>query len=197
MNFTILAITFGLIFVAELPDKTMIATIVMSSRYRPLPVWIGAGAGHGRQRRRWPSWPDGSSSSSPTVWVEAVVAALFAAGVALPDLREGVRREHEGRGGGGRAALGPPGGPGGLHRHRRGRARRPHPDPHRQPGGPLPQPLVGLRRIGHRPRHRDGGRRDRRPGPAAVSCPWPPSAGWRASSWPASLSSALVQAARG
>src|SRR5579862_3392035 len=28
--------------VAELPDKTMIATIVMGSRGRPLPVWLGA-----------------------------------------------------------------------------------------------------------------------------------------------------------
>jgi len=42
VNVTVAAITFGLIFVAELPDKTMIATIVMSSRHRPLPVFIGA-----------------------------------------------------------------------------------------------------------------------------------------------------------
>ena len=34
---------FGTIFVAELPDKTMLATIVLSARYRrPLVVWIGA-----------------------------------------------------------------------------------------------------------------------------------------------------------
>ena len=36
---------FGLIFVLELPDKTMIATIVMSSRARPLAVALGASAG--------------------------------------------------------------------------------------------------------------------------------------------------------
>ncbi|MGA2520415.1 MAG: TMEM165/GDT1 family protein [Acidimicrobiales bacterium] len=42
MSLSVLAITFGLIFVAELPDKTMIATIVLSSRYRALPVWSGA-----------------------------------------------------------------------------------------------------------------------------------------------------------
>jgi Ca2+/H+ antiporter, TMEM165/GDT1 family len=34
---------FATIFVAELPDKTMLATIVLSARFkRPLPVWIGA-----------------------------------------------------------------------------------------------------------------------------------------------------------
>jgi Ca2+/H+ antiporter, TMEM165/GDT1 family len=36
---------FALIFVLELPDKTMIATIVMSSRARPLAVAVGASAG--------------------------------------------------------------------------------------------------------------------------------------------------------
>lgn len=40
-----LAGVFALIFVLELPDKTMIATIVMSSRARPLAVALGACAG--------------------------------------------------------------------------------------------------------------------------------------------------------
>jgi putative Ca2+/H+ antiporter (TMEM165/GDT1 family) len=35
------AIVFGLIFVVELPDKTFIATLVLSTRFRPLLVWVG------------------------------------------------------------------------------------------------------------------------------------------------------------
>ena len=35
------ATTFAAIFPAELPDKTLVATLVLSARYRPLPVWVG------------------------------------------------------------------------------------------------------------------------------------------------------------
>ncbi len=45
MNLGLAATTFALVLPAELPDKTFIATIVMSSRHRPLPVWIGTAAG--------------------------------------------------------------------------------------------------------------------------------------------------------
>jgi putative Ca2+/H+ antiporter (TMEM165/GDT1 family) len=33
---------FGVIFVAELPDKTALAALVLASRHKPAPVWIGA-----------------------------------------------------------------------------------------------------------------------------------------------------------
>ncbi len=36
-------LTFGTIFVVELPDKTFLATLVLSTRYRPMFVWIGVG----------------------------------------------------------------------------------------------------------------------------------------------------------
>jgi putative Ca2+/H+ antiporter (TMEM165/GDT1 family) len=45
VSLLVLAVTFGLIFLAELPDKTMVATIVLSSRYAPLPVFCGAAVG--------------------------------------------------------------------------------------------------------------------------------------------------------
>lgn len=79
MSILVVAVTFGIIFVAELPDKTMIATIVLASRYRPFPVWVGASigmlvnsavaVGAGRLIELLPHRA-----------VEAVVAALFAGG---------------------------------------------------------------------------------------------------------------------
>jgi putative Ca2+/H+ antiporter (TMEM165/GDT1 family) len=79
VSFGIIAVVFGIIFVAELPDKTMIATIVMASRSRPLPVFTGAAAGMvvnsavavGAGRLL---------ELLPRRTVEAVVTALFAAG---------------------------------------------------------------------------------------------------------------------
>jgi Ca2+/H+ antiporter, TMEM165/GDT1 family len=41
MNLAIAAAAFLLIFPIELPDKTFIATLVLATRYKPLPVWIG------------------------------------------------------------------------------------------------------------------------------------------------------------
>src|SRR6185312_16341944 len=41
MSFTIAVTAFLLIFPIELPDKTFIATLVLATRYKPLPVWIG------------------------------------------------------------------------------------------------------------------------------------------------------------
>ncbi len=44
MDLTAFAVTFALILPAELPDKTFIATLVLSTRYRPFVVWLGVGA---------------------------------------------------------------------------------------------------------------------------------------------------------
>jgi putative Ca2+/H+ antiporter (TMEM165/GDT1 family) len=44
VTLSVIATVFALIAVAELPDKTMIATLVMGARGRPLLVWLGASA---------------------------------------------------------------------------------------------------------------------------------------------------------
>lgn len=43
MDLIVIALAFAAIFVVELPDKTFIATLVLSTRFRPLFVWIGVG----------------------------------------------------------------------------------------------------------------------------------------------------------
>jgi putative Ca2+/H+ antiporter (TMEM165/GDT1 family) len=43
MDPLVIALTFGAIFLVELPDKTFIATLVLSTKFRPLLVWIGVG----------------------------------------------------------------------------------------------------------------------------------------------------------
>src|SRR5580700_671069 len=39
---TLFGTVFAVIFVAELPDKTALAALVLATRYRPLPVFFGA-----------------------------------------------------------------------------------------------------------------------------------------------------------
>jgi putative Ca2+/H+ antiporter (TMEM165/GDT1 family) len=39
----VIAIAFGAIFLVELPDKTFVAALVLSTRYRPFAVWVGVG----------------------------------------------------------------------------------------------------------------------------------------------------------
>jgi putative Ca2+/H+ antiporter (TMEM165/GDT1 family) len=42
VQFAIVAAVYPIIFLGELPDKTMFASLVMSTRGRPLAVWLGA-----------------------------------------------------------------------------------------------------------------------------------------------------------
>jgi putative Ca2+/H+ antiporter (TMEM165/GDT1 family) len=48
-SFTALLTAFALIVPVELPDKTFVATLVLSTRYRGLPVWLGVVAAFGVQ----------------------------------------------------------------------------------------------------------------------------------------------------
>lgn len=43
LDLAVIVVAFATIFVVELPDKTFIATLVLSTKYRPLLVWIGVG----------------------------------------------------------------------------------------------------------------------------------------------------------
>jgi Ca2+/H+ antiporter, TMEM165/GDT1 family len=43
MDLAVIGIAFGAIFLVELPDKTFIAALVLSTRYKPFAVWVGVG----------------------------------------------------------------------------------------------------------------------------------------------------------
>jgi putative Ca2+/H+ antiporter (TMEM165/GDT1 family) len=44
MDLVIAVTAFALIFPVELPDKTFVASLVLATRYRPVPVWVGVSA---------------------------------------------------------------------------------------------------------------------------------------------------------
>src|SRR5664280_221451 len=79
-----LGIVFGnflVIMVAELPDKTMIATLIMGSRYRPVLVWWGATMAFAIHAALAVAVGQ-LLQLLPHRWIEAVTALLFAGGAA-------------------------------------------------------------------------------------------------------------------
>lgn len=81
-SFATAAIVFALIFPVELPDKTFIATLVLSTRYRPLYVWIGVSAAFAVQTLVAVSL-GGLIAQLPTRPVQLLAAAIFVLGGVL------------------------------------------------------------------------------------------------------------------
>jgi putative Ca2+/H+ antiporter (TMEM165/GDT1 family) len=73
---------FALILPAELPDKTMVATLVLATRYPPLPVWIGVTVGFAVQSAVAVA-AGGLVSLLPDEVVHGVTAGMFALGAFL------------------------------------------------------------------------------------------------------------------
>ena len=82
IDIAIVLTTFALIFPAELPDKTFIATLVLATRYRHLWVWIGAVAAFGVQMVI-AVVAGGLLALLPQRLVLGITFVLFAAGAAL------------------------------------------------------------------------------------------------------------------
>lgn len=82
MDLTVIALTFAAIFVVELPDKTFIAALVLSTRYRPLAVWVGVGLAFLVQTLIAVSLGK-AASLLPTDLVHGVAAAIFVIGAVL------------------------------------------------------------------------------------------------------------------
>ena len=81
MNLGLAAATFAIVILAELPDKTFLSTVLLSSRHRPLPVWLGAAAGLVAQAGV-AVLAGRLLALAPHRVVDAVVAGLFVAGAA-------------------------------------------------------------------------------------------------------------------
>ena len=75
------AIAFGLTFLGELPDKSLFASLVLGTRYRPLYVWTGAAAAFAVQMAIAVT-AGRLLSLLPSHLVDGIVAALFLAGAA-------------------------------------------------------------------------------------------------------------------
>ena len=95
MNFVVLATTFVLVIPAELPDKTFISVMVLSSRHRALPVWIGSATALVLQAAI-AVVAGRLLALLPHTAVEAVIAALFMGGAAYLIFVPEKREENEG-----------------------------------------------------------------------------------------------------
>jgi putative Ca2+/H+ antiporter (TMEM165/GDT1 family) len=82
MSLAIALTVFVLIFPAELPDKTFVATLVLSTRFAAWPVFIGAMLGFAVQSGIAVAI-GGAVSLLPKVWVHGVSAGIFAIGAIL------------------------------------------------------------------------------------------------------------------
>ena len=79
MDLAVALASFLVILPVELPDKTFIATLVLATRYRPLPTWIGVGLAFGVQSLVAVTF-GGLLSRLPERPVTLVAGLLFAVG---------------------------------------------------------------------------------------------------------------------
>lgn len=82
MDLAVVLASFFVILPVELPDKTFIATLVLATRYRPLPTWIGVGLAFAVQSAVAVTL-GGLLARLPERPVTAVAGLLFAVGAFL------------------------------------------------------------------------------------------------------------------
>ena len=98
MQIGVVLTVYAVIFVAELPDKTMIATLIMGSRYPPVLVWMGAASAFA-VHAALAVLVGQLIHLLPHAWIEGVSALLFAGGAAyllfVPEESEERKGERE------------------------------------------------------------------------------------------------------
>jgi Ca2+/H+ antiporter, TMEM165/GDT1 family len=97
VSISVLLGVFPVVFLGELPDKTMFASLVLSTKGRPAMVWLGAAAAFAVHVAIAVSIGVALFAILPHRAVDAVVAVIFLAGAGLA-IREARReRQHEAR----------------------------------------------------------------------------------------------------
>jgi putative Ca2+/H+ antiporter (TMEM165/GDT1 family) len=94
MQLAIVVAVFPIIFLGELPDKTMFASLVMSTRGRPAIVWLGAAAAFAVHVVIATTIGVALFHLLPHRALEALVAVMFLAGAVLA-LREAAKERRE------------------------------------------------------------------------------------------------------
>lgn len=94
MDFAVVFAVFPIIFIGELPDKTMFASLVMSTRGRPLLVWVGSAAGFAVHVVIAVTIGVALFHLLPHQVLDAVVAGMFLIGAALA-VREAINEKKE------------------------------------------------------------------------------------------------------
>jgi Ca2+/H+ antiporter, TMEM165/GDT1 family len=97
VSLSVLLGVFPVIFLGELPDKTMFASLVLSTKGRPVMVWLGAAAAFAVHVAIAVSIGVALFTILPHRAVDAVVAAIFLAGAGLAIHEANKEREHEDR----------------------------------------------------------------------------------------------------
>jgi putative Ca2+/H+ antiporter (TMEM165/GDT1 family) len=93
MHFAVIVAVFPVIFIGELPDKTMFASLLLATRGRPLSVWVGAAAAFAVHVVIAVTVGVALFHLLPKQAVDGVVAALFLFGAAYALIES--RAEHE------------------------------------------------------------------------------------------------------
>ena len=96
MNLAIVGAVFAVIFVGELPDKTMLASLVLATRGRPAAVWLGSAAAFVVHVVIATTLGTVLFRLLPPHVVDAVVAAIFLVGAGIAAVE--AIREHRHRG---------------------------------------------------------------------------------------------------
>jgi Ca2+/H+ antiporter, TMEM165/GDT1 family len=96
LNIAVMAAVFAIVFLAELPDKSLFASLVLGTRYQPFRVWVGVAAAFVVHMGIAVLAGQVLVTLLPHQALEAIVAALFVGGAVYLMVSSFREEEHEG-----------------------------------------------------------------------------------------------------